>query len=82
MATVEEFGIIPVARGLNGKLLVQKEVVFPTEDEALRAGGIFAQVLGGAVAFKRSIDVEVGVKSDGIIIRRYGVMAGETEKNE
>jgi hypothetical protein len=29
MATLHEFGIIPVARALNGKLLVQKEITLP-----------------------------------------------------
>ena len=77
MSTVDEFGIIPVARGIDGKLLVQKEVVFPTKDDALRAGTIFAQVLGGAVAFRRRIDTEAGVKEDGIIIGRYGILAEE-----
>jgi hypothetical protein len=42
MATFTKFEIIPVARSLDGKLLVQKEVAFPSEEEAKRAGRIFA----------------------------------------
>jgi hypothetical protein len=75
MADLSEFGIIPVARGLNGKLLVQKEIVFPSEAEARRAGEIFAGVLGGAVAFRRASDPEAGMVGQGIIIGRYGALA-------
>jgi hypothetical protein len=81
MSTVDEFGIIPVARGLQGKLLVQKEIVFPTEREARRAGEIFAQVLGGAVAFRRITDPEEGWVGQATIIGRYGVMA-ETSSDQ
>ena len=48
MPTFNEFGIIPVARGLQGKLLVQKEIAFSSAEEAKRAGQIFAEVLGGS----------------------------------
>jgi hypothetical protein len=76
MATLHEFGIIPVARGLNGKLLVQKEITFSSEEEAQRAGQVFANVLGGAVAFRRMSDREAGIVGQGVIIGRYGLMAG------
>jgi hypothetical protein len=75
MASFNEFGIIPVARGLNGKLLVQKEIAFPSEEEAKRAGRIFATVLGGAVAFRRMNDPDTGRIGQGVIIEKYGVMA-------
>jgi hypothetical protein len=75
MAKVEEFGIIPVARGLNDQLLVQKEIILAGEEEALRGGKIFADVLGGAVAFKRVNDPEEEIVGQGVIIGRYGVMA-------
>jgi len=75
MATLQEFGIIPVARGLNGKLLVQREITFPSEEDAQRAGQVFANVLGGAVAFRRVCDREAGVVGQGVIIGRYGLMA-------
>ena len=75
MPAIDEFGIIPVARGLEGKLLVQKEVVFPSEEDARRAGRIFAEVLGGAVAFRRVRDAEAGFVGEGTIIERFGVMA-------
>jgi hypothetical protein len=75
MASFEQFGIFPVARGLNGKLLVQGEVAFASEEEAKRAGQIFADVLEGAVAFCRVSDPEAGVIGRGVIIGRYGVMA-------
>ena len=80
MAKLEQFGVIPVARGLRGQLHVRKEIIFPSENEALWAGEIFAQVLGGAVAFKRVNDPEEGVIGQGIIIGRYGVMAGERDE--
>jgi hypothetical protein len=75
MATFTKFGIIPVARSLDGKLLVQKEVAFPSEEEAKRAGRIFADVLGGAVAFRRMNDPDTGIVGQGVIIGKYGVMA-------
>ena len=34
MPTLNTFGIIPVARGLQGKLLVQKEIACSSEEEA------------------------------------------------
>ena len=82
MTALQEFGIIPVARGLNGKLLVQKEITFPSEDEAQRAGQVFANVLGGAVAFRRACDREVGMVGRGVIIGRYGLMAGTEPEPE
>jgi hypothetical protein len=77
MATFYKFGIIPVFRGLDGKLMVQKEVAFSTEEEAKRAGRVFAEVLGGAVAFRRMNDPDAGIVGQGVIIARYGVMAEE-----
>jgi hypothetical protein len=78
MAQANKFGIIPVFRGLNGRLSVQKEIVFPSEDEARRAGEIFAGILGGAVAFRRASDPETGAVESGVIIGRYGVMADDS----
>jgi hypothetical protein len=69
------FGIIPVARSLDGKLIVQKEVAFPSEEDARRAGKIFAEVLGGAVAFRRINDPDTSIVGQGVIIEKYGVMA-------
>jgi hypothetical protein len=78
MAIFNEFGIFPVVRGINGKLMVQKEVAFPSEEDAKRAGQIFADVLGGAVAFRRVDDSDAGVVGQGIIIGKYGLMARAT----
>lgn len=78
-----EYGIFPVFRGLDGKLEVQHRIPFPSAEDAMRAGEVFAGVLGGAVAFSRVFDREAGTAEDGVIIGRYGVMAqdaaGETE---
>ena len=76
MTIFNEFGIFPVVRGFNGKLMVQKEVTFPSEEDAKRAGQIFADILGGAVAFRRANDPDAGVVGQGIIIGKYGIMAG------
>ena len=78
MATFNKFGVIPVFRGLDGTLSVQKEVAFPSEEDAKRAGKVFAEVLGGAVAFRRMNDPETGTIGNGFIIGRYGVMAEKT----
>jgi len=77
MGEYSRFGIIPVFRGLEGKLSVQKEISFPTEEDAKRAGEVFAEILGGAIAFRRMSDPETGLVADGVIIGRYGVMADE-----
>ena len=76
MTIFNEFGIFPVVRGFNGKLMVQKEVTFPSEEDAKRAGQIFADILGGAVAFRRANDPDAGIVGQGIIIGKYGIMAG------
>jgi hypothetical protein len=75
MATLSKFGIIPVFLGPDGKLAVQEEVALPSEEDAKRAGEVFAKVLGGAVAFRRMNDPETGTVDNGFIIGRYGVMA-------
>jgi hypothetical protein len=77
MASLSKFGIIPVFRGLDGKLMVQKEIAFSSEEEARRAGRVFADVLGGAVAFRRMNDPDAGVVGRGVIIGKYGIMADE-----
>ena len=77
MATFNRFGIFPVVRSLDGKLLVQKEVAFPSEEDAKRAGRIFAEVLGGAVAFRRMSDPDTGIVGQGVVIGKYGLMAEE-----
>ena len=70
MSTSNKFGIFPVFCGLHGKLTVP-------EEEARRAGRIFAEVLGGAVAFRRMNDPDAGIVGQGVIIAKYGVMAEE-----
>ncbi|MFI5015409.1 MAG: hypothetical protein ACHQAY_23995 [Hyphomicrobiales bacterium] len=77
MARTAEFGVFPVFRGLDGHLAVQPEVPFPSEDDAKRAAEVFAGVLGGAVAFSRVTDRATGEVEDGVIIGRYGIMAGD-----
>jgi hypothetical protein len=57
--------------------MVQKEVRFSPEEEARRAGRIFAEGSGGGVAFRRVNDPGAGAVGQGIIIRKYGVMAEE-----
>jgi hypothetical protein len=80
LMTLSEFGIIPVACGLNGKLLVQKEITYPSEEDTRRAGEFFAKVLGGAVVFRRANDLAAGIVGQGINIGRYGVLAEAIEK--
>jgi hypothetical protein len=55
-------------------------MIFPSEDDARRAAEIFAGVLGGAVAFTRMADGETGAVEQGIIIGKYGVMAGREQE--
>ena len=62
------------------RLLVQKEIACPSEEEAKRADQTFANVLGGAVAFRRWDDPEAGIIGQGVIIGRYGVMAEKADE--
>jgi hypothetical protein len=72
-----EFGVIPVFRGLKGRLQPQRPIPFASARDALRAGWVFADVLGGALAYSRFVDREAGTAEDGVIIGRFGVMAKE-----
>ena len=80
MARVAEFGVIPVFRDRDGRLAVQPQMIFPSEDDARRAAQIFAEVLGGAVAFSRVADREAGIAEDGVIIAKYGAMAKSSQE--
>lgn len=80
MARVAEFGVIPVFRDRDGRLAVQPQMIFPSEQDAQRAAQIFAEVLGGAVAFSRMADREAGVMEEGVIIGKYGAMARAPER--
>ena len=75
MPRVTEFGIIAVFQRQDGRLTVQPQMLFPSEEDARRAAEIFAEVLGGAVAFSRVVDRERGLAEDGVIIAKFGVMA-------
>jgi hypothetical protein len=75
MSRVTEFGIIAVFQRQDGRLTVQPQMLFPSEEDARRAAEIFAEVLGGAVAFSRVVDRESGLAEDGVIIAKFGVMA-------
>jgi hypothetical protein len=75
-----EYGIFPVFRGPDGKLQVQHRIPFPSAEDALRAGEVFAGVLGGAVAYSRVADSEFGTAEDGVIIGRFGAMAENAAK--
>jgi hypothetical protein len=82
MARVAEFGVIPVFRDRDGRLAVQPQMIFPSEDDARRAAQIFAEVLGGAVAFSRVADREAGIAEDGVIIAKYGAMAKTSQDRD
>ncbi len=82
MARAAEYGVFPVFRGLDGRLAVQPEIKFPSEDDARRAAEVFAGVLGGAVAFSRMADEATGTVEEGVIIGKYGVMAEAAEDEE
>ena len=75
VTTFNEFGVIPVFRDLDGKVVVLKEVPFSSAEEARRAAHIYAQVLGGAVACRH--DPGADTVGQGVIIGKYGVMAAE-----
>ncbi|MFI5015989.1 MAG: hypothetical protein ACHQAY_26945 [Hyphomicrobiales bacterium] len=78
MATFNKFGIIPVVRSLDGRLMVQREIAFPSEEIAKRAGQACANIVGGAVAFRRINDPDTGIVGQGVMIGKYGVMAEDS----
>jgi hypothetical protein len=78
MPIVNDFGIIPVARGLQGKLLMQNEIACSSEEAAKRAG---RESLGGAVAFRSEDDPEAEIIGQGVIIGRYGLMAEKADEH-
>ena len=80
MSRVTEFGIIAVFQSQDGRLSVQPQMLFPSREDASRAAEIFAEVLGGAVAFSRVVDRESGFAEDGIIIAKFGVMAEDPRR--
>lgn len=81
MSRVTEFGIIAVFQSEEGRLTVQPRMLFPSEGDAKRAGEIFAEVLGGAVAFSRVVDRATGFAEDGVIIAKFGVLADPSSEN-
>jgi hypothetical protein len=60
---------------LNGRLQVKPPITYSSEQDALRAGEVFADVLGGAVVYSRVVDREAGTAENGVLIGRFGVMA-------
>ena len=75
VTTLNEYGVIPVFRDLDGKVVALKEVPFSSAEEARDAAHIYAEVLGGAVACRH--DPGADTVGQGVIIGRYGVMAEE-----
>jgi hypothetical protein len=81
MSRVMEFGIMAVFQSEDGRLTVQPQMLFACEEDAKRAAEIFAEVLGGAVAFSRVVDRETGLADDGVIIAKFGVMADPSSED-
>jgi len=79
MSRIMEFGIIPVFRCPDGQLIVQSQMLFPSEVDARRAAEIFAEVLGGAVAFSRVVDHHTGFAEDGVILGKFGVLDSKAQ---
>jgi hypothetical protein len=59
MPQVTTFGILPIFRGLQGRLSPLRIVNAVSADEAKRKAELLASVLGGAVAFAATYDPEL-----------------------
>ena len=56
MRRITKFGVLPIFRGLGGKLTPLRVLDAPSAKEARRKADMLASVVGGAVMFSRSGD--------------------------
>jgi hypothetical protein len=54
MNRITKFGVLPILRGLEGKFSPLRVVHAGSADEAKRKADVFANVVGGAVAFSKT----------------------------
>jgi hypothetical protein len=50
----KRFGVLPILRGLGGKLMPQRVIESSSEADAARTAHVMASVVGGAVTFSRT----------------------------
>jgi hypothetical protein len=72
MSRVVRFGVLPIFKSLGGKLKPLRVIDAASAAEAARKAGVYASVLGGAVAFSKAGDPELGTWDTAQIIARYG----------
>ena len=72
MTAVVRFGVLPIFRGLGGKLKPLRVIDALTNEQAQRKAEVFASVVGGAIAFSKAGDPELGQWGTPRIISRHG----------
>jgi len=72
MLRVTKFGVLPIFRGLGGRLKPLRVIEAASADEAKRKADVFASVVGGAVAFASTGDAELDAWEAPRIIARHG----------
>ncbi|SEF01087.1 hypothetical protein SAMN05519104_7717 [Rhizobiales bacterium GAS188] len=72
MRQITKFGVLPIFRGLGGKFTPQRVVQARSADEARSMAGIFALVMGGAIAFSKRGDPESGQWDEAVIVGYRG----------
>jgi hypothetical protein len=72
MGMVTKFGVLPIFRGLGGKLSPQRVVQARSADQAKSMATTFAMVMGGAVAFSKHGNPDSGQWDEAIILECCG----------
>jgi hypothetical protein len=72
MPQVTKFGVLPIFRGLEGKLMPQRVIIAVSAGEAKRKAALLASVLGGALAFTAESHPELDAWEPLKIIARFG----------
>jgi hypothetical protein len=72
MPQASMFGVLPIFRGLEGKLTALRFIRAVSADEAKRKAELLARVLGGAIAFGVTYHPEFDVSEPLVVIARCG----------
>jgi len=72
MGLVTRFGVLPIFRGLGGKLSPQRVVHARSADQAKSMATTSAMVMGGAVAFSKHGNPDSGQWEEAVILKCCG----------
>ena len=72
MARITYYVALPFTPATDGTLTPEQAEELPNPDAARRRGAGMARAKGGAVAFTRSGDPDIGEFGDAVILERFG----------